>query len=50
MRQHASWLDATVRDAEDDTDLLVSTDDVLRWEIRGNRHAAFATDFDYRSG
>jgi len=29
---------------------LVSTDEVLRWEIRGRRHAAFATDFDYRSG
>jgi len=29
---------------------LVSTDETLRWEIRGRRHAAFATDFDYRSG
>ena len=29
---------------------LVSTDEVLKWEIRGRRHAAFATDFDYRSG
>lgn len=26
-----------------------STDPALRWEIRGRRHAAFATDFDYRS-
>ena len=31
-------------------DLLVSEDEVLRWEIRGRRHASFATDFDYRSG
>jgi len=30
-------------------DLLVSTDDVLRWEIRGKRRAAFASDFDYSS-
>ena len=30
-------------------DLLVSDDESLRWEIRGRRHAAFATDFDYRS-
>ena len=30
---------------------LVSTDEVLRWEIRGGsgRRASFATDFDYRS-
>jgi hypothetical protein len=28
---------------------LVSTDEMLKWEIRGRRHAAFATDFDYRS-
>jgi hypothetical protein len=28
---------------------LVSTDEVLQWEIRGRGHAAFATDFDYRS-
>ena len=27
---------------------LVSSDDALRWEIRGP-HAAFATDFEYRS-
>lgn len=31
MRQHASWLDATARDAEDDTDLLVSTEARLSW-------------------
>jgi hypothetical protein len=30
-------------------DGLVSTDEALRWEIRGRRHASFATDFDYRS-
>lgn len=30
-------------------DLLQSTDEALRWEIRGGRKAAFATDFDYRS-
>jgi hypothetical protein len=29
---------------------LRSTDPELRWEVRGRRHAAFATDFDYRSG
>ena len=29
---------------------LRSTDPALRWEVRGRRHAAFATDFDYRSG
>jgi hypothetical protein len=28
---------------------LQSTDPALRWEVRGRRHAAFATDFDYRS-
>jgi hypothetical protein len=28
---------------------LESTDPALRWQIRGRRHAAFATDFDYRS-
>ena len=28
---------------------LQSTDPALRWEIRGRRHAAFATGFDYRS-
>ncbi len=31
-------------------DALRSTDPALRWEVRGRRHAAFATDFDYRSG
>jgi len=31
-------------------DSLQSTDPALRWEVRGRRHAAFATDFDYRSG
>jgi hypothetical protein len=30
-------------------DVLQSTDQVLRWEVRGRRHAAFETDFDYRS-
>jgi hypothetical protein len=30
-------------------DALLSTDPALRWEVRGRRHAAFATDFDYRS-
>jgi hypothetical protein len=30
-------------------DTLRSTDPDLRWEVRGRRHAAFATDFDYRS-
>lgn len=28
---------------------LRSTDPALRWEVRGRRHAAFATDFGYRS-
>ena len=30
---------------------LISTDEALRWEIRGGsgRRASFATDFDYRS-
>jgi hypothetical protein len=28
---------------------LTSTDPTLRWEVRGRRHAAFATDFDYAS-
>jgi hypothetical protein len=28
---------------------LLSTDPELRFEVRGRRHAAFATDFDYRS-
>jgi hypothetical protein len=31
-------------------DALESTDPALHWEVRGRRHAAFATDFDYRSG
>lgn len=31
-------------------DSLRSTDPALRWEVRGRRHAAFTTDFDYRSG
>lgn len=31
-------------------DRLESTDEALRWEVRGRRHAAFATDFDYSSG
>jgi hypothetical protein len=30
-------------------DVLRSIDPALRWEVRGRRHAAFATDFDYRS-
>ena len=30
-------------------DALRSTDPVLRWEVRGRRHAAFTTDFDYSS-
>ena len=30
-------------------DGLQSTDLALRWEMRGPRHAAFMTDFDYRS-
>lgn len=30
-------------------DVLRSTDPLLRWEVRGRRNAAFATDFDYRS-
>ena len=30
-------------------DLLHSTDEMLRWEIRGGRNASFATDFDYSS-
>lgn len=28
---------------------VVSTDASLRFEVRGRRHASFATDFDYRS-
>ena len=31
-------------------DTLRSTDPALRWEVRGRRNAAFATDFDYSSG
>lgn len=31
-------------------DGLQLSDPALRFEIRGRRHAAFATDFDYRSG
>ena len=30
-------------------DGLESFDETLRWEVRGRRHAAFATDFDYSS-
>jgi hypothetical protein len=30
--------------------VLQSTDPALRWEVKGRRHAAFSTDFDYRSG
>jgi hypothetical protein len=30
-------------------DTLRSTDPALRWQVTGRRHAAFATDFDYRS-
>ena len=30
-------------------DVLRSEDLALRWEVRGRRHAAFATDFDYAS-
>jgi len=30
-------------------DVLSSTDSALRWEVRGRRHAAFTTDFDYAS-
>jgi hypothetical protein len=31
-------------------DALRSTDPVLRWQVKGRRHAAFTTDFDYSSG
>jgi hypothetical protein len=31
-------------------DTLRSIDPALRWEVRGRRHAAFTTDFEYRSG
>jgi hypothetical protein len=30
-------------------DVVRSTDPALRWEVRGRRKAAFATEFDYRS-
>jgi hypothetical protein len=30
-------------------DVLRSSDPALRWEVKGRRHAAFTTDFDYRS-
>ena len=30
-------------------DVLHSKDEALGWEVRGRRHAAFATDFDYSS-
>jgi len=30
-------------------DVLSSTDEALRWEIRGRRKASFATNFDYSS-
>jgi hypothetical protein len=30
-------------------DELQSTDPMLRWEIRGRRHASFGTEFDYTS-
>jgi hypothetical protein len=30
-------------------EVLQSTDPALRWEVRGRRHAAFTTDFDYSS-
>jgi hypothetical protein len=30
-------------------DVLASEDPILRWEVRGRRNAAFATDFDYAS-
>jgi hypothetical protein len=36
--------------AERHGDALRSTHPALRWEVRGCRHAAFATDFDYGSG
>jgi hypothetical protein len=31
-------------------DVLRSGDPALTWEVRGRRHAAFATDFEYTSG
>lgn len=30
-------------------DVVRSADPALRWEVRGKRHAAFATDFEYSS-
>jgi len=30
-------------------DMLQSGDSALRWEVRGRRHAAFTSDFDYTS-
>jgi len=30
-------------------DVLESTDEPMRWAVRGKRNAAFATDFDYSS-
>lgn len=30
-------------------DVIRSRDPVLRWEVRGSRHASFTSDFDYRS-
>jgi len=30
-------------------DVLLSTDESLRWEVRGRRAASFASDFDYSS-
>jgi hypothetical protein len=30
-------------------DVLQSRDPALRWEVRGQRNAAFMTDFDYSS-
>ena len=32
------------------SDVVRSVDPALRWEVRGSRHASFATDFEYRSG
>jgi hypothetical protein len=34
----------------DRVDALLSNDSALRWEVKGRRHAAFTSDFDYRSG
>jgi hypothetical protein len=30
-------------------DVLRSTDEALRWEVHGRRHASFTTDFEYSS-